>query len=78
MVAEFFKSVGLPPPKVPEIKMARSNLRLLAYTFFYIVFIILGAAIFSAIEAPDEMVRIRDLRKRRQKFLEDHPCVVGK
>ena len=61
-----------------QIKMAKSNYRLLCYTFFYMTFVILGAAIFSAIEAPDEMDRIRELRKKRQQFLRDNECVSGK
>ena len=76
MVTETLKN--LVPPQLPKLKMAESNVRLGAYFIFYLVFVILGAAIFSAIEAPQEIERIRELRRERQKFLSDHPCISGK
>ena len=76
MVTEALKN--LVPPNLPKLKVAESNVRLGGYFIFYLVFVILGAAIFSAIEAPEEIERIKDLKRERMKFLTDHPCVTGK
>lgn len=50
-------------------------MRLLVLIAFYFLFIVIGASIFSAIEAPHENSVIRKLRAKRAQFLEEHPCV---
>ncbi|XP_045597258.1 potassium channel subfamily K member 1 isoform X2 [Procambarus clarkii] len=73
MVSETLKNMY--PSQLPTLKMAKSNLRLLAYIVLYLIFLVLGAAIFSAIEAPDEIEMMRAIRRRRSKFLLDFPCI---
>ncbi|KAK7053127.1 Potassium channel subfamily K member 1 [Halocaridina rubra] len=73
MVSETLKT--LYPGQLPNIKLAKSNVRLLAYFVLYMIFLILGAAIFSAIEAPEEIDMIRAVRRRRNNFLKDFPCI---
>ncbi|XP_064484143.1 potassium channel subfamily K member 1-like isoform X2 [Ornithodoros turicata] len=57
------------------MRLARSNVRLLVLLAFYFLFVVIGASIFSAIEAPHENSIIRSLRNKRAMFLEEHPCV---
>jgi hypothetical protein len=45
---------------------------------FYVIYLILGASIFSAIEGPEEAQMVINLRQIRSSFLENHPCVSGK
>lgn len=59
------------------MRLARSNVRLLVLLAFYFLFIVIGASIFSAIEAPHENAVIRSLRAKRASFLDNHPCVSG-
>ncbi|KAK3872699.1 hypothetical protein Pcinc_022247 [Petrolisthes cinctipes] len=75
MVSETLKNMY--PPQLPTLKLAKSNVRLLTYLFLYLIFLLLGAAIFSAIEFPDETKMMRALRNRREKFLRDFPCISG-
>lgn len=74
MVSETLKNMY--PSQLPTLKMAKSNVRLLAYIVLYLVFLVLGAAIFSAIEAPQEIEMIRAIRRRRNNFLADFPCLT--
>ncbi|KAH6926239.1 hypothetical protein HPB50_015914 [Hyalomma asiaticum] len=60
------------------MRLARSNVRLLVLIAFYFLFIVIGASIFSTIEAPHENSVIRKLRAKRAAFLEEHPCVKAK
>lgn len=55
-----------------------SGWRLSLFMGFYIVFLILGAAIFSAIEGPQEVQKVRSLKLMRAEFLDKYPCVPGK
>ncbi|XP_071539228.1 potassium channel subfamily K member 1-like [Panulirus ornatus] len=74
MVSETLKNMY--PSQLPTLKMAKSNVRLLAYIVLYLIFLVLGAAIFSAIEAPQEIEMIRAIRRRRNNFLADFPCLT--
>jgi hypothetical protein len=64
-------------PRFGGIGLNRSTARLLVLSAFYILFLVLGAAIFSAIEGPEEAQRVRQLRQLRKKFLQDHEYVSG-
>jgi hypothetical protein len=64
-------------PGLGGIGLNRSTARLLVLAAFYILFLVLGAAIFSAIEGPEEAQRVRQLRLLRRDFLLDHKCVRG-
>ena len=63
--------------RLPKLKPRRGNVCLLCLVLFYLVFLVVGAAIFSAIEAPVEVGLIRSTRRLKQKFLRDNPCVTG-
>lgn len=76
MVSETLKNMY--PPQLPTLKMAKSNVRLLAYSVLYLVFLVLGAAIFSAIEAPEETEMIRYIRRRKEQFLANFTCITGR
>ncbi|XP_023224491.1 potassium channel subfamily K member 1-like [Centruroides sculpturatus] len=55
--------------------MSKSNVRLFILSAFYILFLVIGASIFSAIEAPQEINIIRNLRNLRSQFLQENTCV---
>ncbi|CAG0921403.1 unnamed protein product [Notodromas monacha] len=56
-------------------KLARSSLRLLLLTLFYLVFLVLGASIFSAIESPGELGLIKSLAATKRDFVSNHYCL---
>lgn len=60
------------------LKMKKSNFRLLLLIAFYGLFLILGAAIFSAIESPLEVAEVKNMRDRKNHFLRTHSCITGK
>ncbi|XP_073992952.1 potassium channel subfamily K member 1-like isoform X2 [Rhodnius prolixus] len=55
--------------------MSGSSVRLIGFATFYFVYLLLGAAIFSSIEAPGETTRVQQLRRMRADFLNMHSCV---
>lgn len=57
------------------MSMSKSNVRLIILSAFYILFLVIGASIFSAIEAPQEINIIRSLRTKRSLFLQNHGCI---
>uniref|UniRef100_T1JN22 Potassium channel domain-containing protein n=1 Tax=Strigamia maritima TaxID=126957 RepID=T1JN22_STRMM len=57
--------------------LGRSHVRVLILLGFYLLFLTIGASIFSAIEAPKEVEKIRDLRDKRIGFLQKFACVTG-
>nr|CAD7597039.1 unnamed protein product [Timema genevievae] len=63
---------------LPGVGFSRSSVRLLVLTSFYLLFLVLGASIFSAIEGPEEVQLIRQLRHMRLQFLKHHQCVPVK
>jgi hypothetical protein len=64
-------------PGLGGAALSRSTARLLVLVAFYVLFLVLGAAIFSAIEGPEETQRVKELRQLRRDFLLDHKCVRG-
>jgi len=56
--------------------MKKSNCRLLLLMAFYGLFLILGAAIFSAIESPLEVAEIKNMRELKNQFLRTHDCIT--
>nr|SVE80418.1 EOG090X0EUO [Daphnia magna]SVE81618.1 EOG090X0EUO [Daphnia magna]SVE82763.1 EOG090X0EUO [Daphnia magna] len=58
------------------LKMKKSNFRLLLLIAFYGLFLILGAAIFSAIESPLEVADVKNMRDRKNHFLRTHSCIT--
>ncbi|VVC45059.1 Hypothetical protein CINCED_3A009499 [Cinara cedri] len=55
--------------------LSPATVRLLVFVFFYVLFLAIGAYVFSAIEAPAEAARVRELKVLRQGFLNEHKCV---
>ncbi|KAL3875052.1 hypothetical protein ACJMK2_037990 [Sinanodonta woodiana] len=58
-----------------SICMRKSNIRLLVLVAFYIIFLVVGASIFSAIEGPQERTLVNELKDKRSKFLKEHGCL---
>ena len=59
------------------LSLKRSNLRLCALGVFYIVYLVVGAAVFAAIEGPGETEMIEQIRDVRAAFLEKHQQCTG-
>lgn len=57
--------------------LSPATVRLLVFVFFYVLFLAIGAYVFSAIEAPAEAARVRELKELRREFLYEHKCVKG-
>jgi len=58
--------------------LKKSNVRLIFLSVFYVLFLLVGAAIFSAIEGPIEVKRLRELLAVRTKFLQNRrDCLSG-
>lgn len=57
---------------------SRGLLRLFLFLGGYITFLMLGATVFSTIEGPEELEKVKSLRKLRAEFLKSHPAVTGK
>lgn len=56
----------------------KSNIRLTVALIFFLFYLAVGAAIFSAIEAPQEDKSARSLRTYLDSFRENHECVNRK
>ena len=57
----------------------KSTVRLIFLLAFYVFFLIVGAAVFSAIESPVEKENLRRLKAARRQFLENRAsCLTGK
>ena len=52
--------------------------RMVLIALAYILYLFLGATIFSAIEHPIEGQMIKDLQTKKKEFLNNHECVKGK
>lgn len=56
-----------------------SHVRVFALTIFHLLYLIIGAAIFAAIEGPEESKLKKALRDFRQEFGNQHKhCISGK
>ncbi|XP_068909959.1 potassium channel subfamily K member 1-like isoform X2 [Tenebrio molitor] len=55
---------------------SRGLLRLFLFLGGYVIFLLLGASLFSAIESPEELQKVQNLRKLRSEFLKNHPSVT--
>jgi hypothetical protein len=52
---------------------------LVVFGLFYLLYLIIGASIFSAIEGPQEKALVKELKEQRALFLKDHSsCISGK
>ena len=62
-----------------KISMRKSNVRLIVLSGFYILYLVIGASVFSAIEGPQERELIKELKEQRNDFLKNrHQCLSGK
>ena len=60
-------------------KINKSTLRLFGFCVFYLLYLFIGAAIFSAIEYSNEKEIIENLKAKRQDFFAKHRmCLNGK
>lgn len=55
--------------------MERGSIRLIGLVLFYIIYLLLGAAVFYSIESPLEKDLRTELASKREKFLAKHPCL---
>lgn len=55
-----------------KISMRKSNVRLIVLAGFYILYLVIGASVFSAIEGPQERGLIKELKQQREDFLKNH------
>ena len=60
------------------MKLRKSNVRLVALSCFYLLYVVIGASIFSAIEGPQERQQVKALKSLRSRFLTKHHCLRGK
>lgn len=58
------------------IKLRKSTIRLLALALFYLLYLVIGASVFSAIEGPQERALIKNVKKLRSDFLTDNTCLT--
>ncbi|XP_049820321.1 potassium channel subfamily K member 1-like isoform X2 [Aethina tumida] len=54
---------------------SRGLLRFFIFVVGYVLFLALGAVVFSAIEGPEEVQKVKNLRNLRSDFLTNHRCV---
>ena len=59
------------------IYIRKSNIRLCIFVTFLLVYLTLGAFIFSLIERPLEDVLKSSIRKSRMEFLDTNKCISG-
>ena len=78
LVSEVLEKFGDSIPRPPRLKLAKSNTRLLVFFCFYIMFLIIGASIFSAIEAPREIRMINEIRHQKKVFMNNFKINKGK
>ncbi|XP_048736882.2 potassium channel subfamily K member 1-like [Ostrea edulis] len=58
------------------MKLRKSTIRLLALSLFYLLYLVIGASVFSAIEGPQERELIKSVKNLRSKFLTDNTCLT--
>ena len=58
--------------------LKKSDIRVIVLSAFYVLYLVIGASIFSAIEGPEERTLIKQLRRTRNRFLHTNKaCVTG-
>lgn len=62
--------------------LRKSNVRLFVFGLFYLLYLVIGASIFSAIEGPQEKALVKELKEQRALFLKSHQkqgqnCISG-
>lgn len=59
------------------LNRSTTTLNLIVFTLIFLIYLFLGAQLFSSIERPAEQIIIDEMAKTRQDFLEKYPCVKG-
>jgi hypothetical protein len=54
-----------------------TKLNLIVFILTFLIYVYLGAQLFSIIERPAEQIIIDEMLKTRKNFLEKYPCVKG-
>ncbi len=62
---------------ISSCNLEKSSIRLGFLCVFYIIYLIIGAAIFSALEYDNEQDLITDLKLKRSQFLRNKTCISG-
>ncbi|GFO21539.1 potassium channel, subfamily k, member 1a [Plakobranchus ocellatus] len=63
---------GMPGDTTTTSLMRRSTFRLFALGIFYLLFLVIGASIFAAIEGPQEKKLVERIRNVRKQFFQDY------
>lgn len=59
------------------LNRSTTTLNLIVFTLIFLIYLFLGAQLFSSIERPAEQIIIDEMSKTQQDFLEKYPCVKG-
>ena len=59
------------------LNRSTTTLNLIIFILIFLIYLFLGAQLFSSIERPAEQIIIDEMSKTRQDFLEKYPCVKG-
>lgn len=59
------------------LNRSTTKLNLFVFSLTFLIYLFLGAQLFSTIERPAEQIIINEMSKTRQDFLEKYPCVKG-
>ena len=54
-----------------------TRLNLFLFIFTFLIYLLLGAQLFSSIERSTELIIVNEMSKMRRDFLEKYPCVKG-
>ncbi len=54
-----------------------TKINLFLFTIIFLIYLFLGAQLFSTIEKPAEQIIINEMSKTRNDFLKKYPCVKG-
>jgi len=60
------------------MRLRKSNVRVLVLFAFYVLYLVIGASIFSSIEGPKERQQVKALRRTRASFFQNNKqCLTG-
>jgi hypothetical protein len=62
-----------------DISIRKSNIRFILLILFYLIYVVIGAAIVSAVEGPIEKAIVKKIRKHRANMMaKTGNCLSGK
>ena len=59
------------------LNRSTTKLNLFVLTLTFLIYLFLGAQLFSSIERPAEQIIINEMSKTREDFVKKYPCVKG-